>query len=729
MNDSGKTKAQLTGELEGLRARLCELESAEAEHERAERSLRESEVKYRRIFENANDMIYTHDLAGNFTSANPATVRTYGYEMDEFVRLDISNMVAPEYVPIAMENLQKKLHGITYTEPYELLTLSKDGSHVWVEVSSCLISEAGRPVSVQGILRDITERKRAEEALRRARDELEMRVQERTAELTAANRQLQREIAEHRRTEEALRESERRYRLVAENVTDVIWTTDLDLRFTYISPSTTRLRGHSVQEAMAQTLQEMLVPASYERAIATFEELPPRDRLSEEVDPLQSWTLELEVTRRDGGTVWTEVKTSLLRDSDGRPVGLLGVTRDVTERKRAEAERAELQEQLHQAQKMEAVGQLSAGIAHDFSNLLAVVVGHADQAKRLTSAGSPIAEVLDAIEQAGLQAMDVAKSLLTFSRGVPTEREPVNLCALVEDSTRLLRRMLPASIESAVDASCESPLWARADGTQLQQVVLNLLINARDAMPDGGRLHVSVSGAKADDAIDLPGAADQVPGWARIEVSDTGVGMSPEVRSRVFEPFFTTKQRGEGAGLGLSIVHGIVEDHGGRVEVRSAVGEGSAFTILLPCIQPDTTTSPPDAIPVAAQGRGDVILLAEGHRLLREIMVSALRACGYEVVQASDGGSAMACYEEHRGDVGLLILDQDLSARRGVDCLDRLRTEADPIPVIIISAGADAASEPRLEGGAALLHRPFTMPELCRLVRQVLGAQGGQEGG
>ncbi len=728
MNDAGKTKAELIAELETLRARLRELESAEAEHERTERSLRESEVKYRRIFENANDMIYTHDLEGNFTSANPATVRTYGYPMDEFVRLDISDMVAPEYVPIAMENLGKKLHGITYTEPYELLTLAKDGSHVWVEVSSCLISEAGRPVSVQGILRDITERKRAEEALRRARDELEMRVQERTAELTAANRQLQREIAEHRRTEEALRESERRYRLLAENVTDVIWTTDLDLRFTYISPSTTRLRGHSVREAMAQTLDEMLVPASYKRAIATFEELPPRDRLSEEVDPLQSWTLELEVTRKDGGTVWTEVKTSLLRDSDGCPVGLLGITRDISERKRAEAERAELQEQLHQAQKMEAVGQLSAGIAHDFSNLLAVVLGHADRAKRLTPADSAIAEVLDAIEQAGLQAMDVAKSLLTFSRSVPTARESVNLSALVEDSTRLLRRMLPASIASEVDASCEAPLWVRADSTQLQQVILNLLINARDAMPNGGRLHVSVCQANPDDAIDLPGGADPAPGWARIEVSDTGVGMSPEVRSRVFEPFFTTKQRGQGAGLGLSIVHGIVEDHGGRVGVRSEVGKGSTFAILLPCIEPGAKVASPEAMPAAAPEPTGVILLAEGHRLLREIMVSALRACGYEVVQAGDGSSAIARYEEHRDDVGLLILDQDLPVQRGQDGLDRLRAEAGRIPVIIISAGADAASGTRLGDRTVQLYRPFTMPELCRLVRQVLDVRAGQEG-
>ncbi len=724
MSDLRKTQADLMAELEVLRARVRELDRAEIEHARVEESLRESEAKYRGIFENANDMIYSHDMEGNFTSANPATVRTYGYSLEEFLKLDITYVVDAAYVPIARENIRKKLEGMTYTEPYELLTRARDGSPVWVEVSSRLIREQGRPVGVQGILRDITERKRAEEALRQARDELERRVQERTAELTAANEQLQREVAEHRRTEAALRESERRYRLLAENVTDVIWTTDLDLKFTYISPSTTHLRGYTVEEAMSQRLDDMLVPASYEAAMKVFQDLPPPEKMTEE-DLHRSWTLELEVARKDGSTAWTEVKTSLLRDSDGRPVGLLGVTREITERKRAEGERAKLQEQLHQAQKMEAVGQLAAGVAHDFTNLLALILGHTEQAKRAVPGRANVHESLGMIEQVGQQATEVAKSLLTFSRNLPSEKRPVDLGALVAESTRLLRHMLPASVELAAETGCDPPLWVHADRAQMQQVILNLIINARDAMPEGGALHVRVRPEPVDGGrVDAEEAGGQ-PRLACIEVSDTGVGMPSEVRSRIFEPFFTTKPRGEGTGLGLSIVHGIVVDHGGRVEVRSKVGAGSTFTVVLPCVEAGQLPTGAKAAP-ARPGRGGLILLAEHHRLLREIMVSSLRSLDFEVVSAGDGRAALDQYERHRDEIRLIILDAGLRTESGFDPLGPLEESERAVPTVLISDEVGGELEDGRDRRVVLLRRPFAMPELCRLVQGILDEGAGQ---
>jgi two-component system cell cycle sensor histidine kinase/response regulator CckA len=720
MNDAKKNKSQLLEEIQKLRARLRTLERAQTKHHQIEESLRQSEAEYRRIFENANDMIYTHDLVGRFTAANPAVVRTYGYSLGEFLHLDMRDVIDPAYLPVAQESVMKKLHGIPYTEPYELLTRAKDGSPVWVEVSSCLISERGRPVSIQGILRNLTERKRAEQALRRARDELEMRVQERTAELTAANIQLQREIAEHKRTEEALRESERRYRLLAENVRDVIWTTDLNLRFTYISPSTTRLRGYSVEEAMAQALENMLTPASYEVAMGTFRELPSLERAKEK-DLLRSWTLELEVTRKDGSTVWTEVKTSYLRDSDGRVVGLLGVTRDITDRRLAELEKAKLQEQLHQAQKMEAIGQLAAGISHDFTNLLALILGHAEQAQRTARQDEQTREALAMIQHVGHQAMETARSLLTFSRRLPTEKKPLDLRALVSESARLLRRMLPAPVRLIVDAGRGEPVWVNADATQLRQVLLNMIINARDAMPDGGTVWVAASPET------MSSSDGQQLLRARLAVRDTGQGMPPEIVPRIFEPFFTTKKRGQGTGLGLSIVHGIVQDHGGQIEVQSQADRGSTFTITLPALPDGGIEAAEGAGWADADGTAGIVLLAEEHRLLREIMVAALRSLGYQVLAAEEGQSAIETFRRYREGIRLLILDADLPGCDGMDCLQRLRAEGDRTPAILLSGAAMNESDLRADDHVHLLRKPFSMPELERLVQEVLRADRGQE--
>jgi PAS domain S-box-containing protein len=720
MGDSRKTKAQLIEELTSLRGRVEELTRAQAQREWAEATLRQSEARYRRIFENAHDMIYTHDLEGNFTSANPAMIKTYGYTCEEFLRLNISDVVDASYLPIARENIEKKLRGFTYTEPYQLLTRAKDGSGVWVEVGSFLILEDAGYLGVQGILRDITERKRAEEALRRARDELEIRVQERTAELIAANRELQREIVEHKRTEAALRESERRYRLLAENATDVIWTTDLDLRFTYISPSTQRLRGYSVRHAMTQTLKDMLTGESYDVAMKTFLEIPPPAKLRDE-DLLRTWTLELELTCKDGSRVWTEVKISFLRDSDGRPVGFLGVTRDITERKRAEVEKGKLQEQLHQAQKMEAVGQLAAGAAHDFSNLLAVILGRAEQARKALPADSAALEPLNMIEQVGQQAMEAARSLLAFSRNLPTNKMPVNVGSLVDESSRLWRRMLPAAIKLQVETSADPPLWVNADSTQLQQVMLNLILNARDAMPSGGTLLVRVSPAITESPKKPPEGPEATDAMARIEVRDDGVGMSPDIVPRIFEPFFTTKPRGQGTGLGLSIVHGIVEDHGGRVRVQSTPGRGSAFTILLPSLQTKTLGRSEDA-----ERPGALVLLAEAHRLLREIMVSVLRSRGYDVLQAQDGASAMNCYRENSGRIRMLVLDEELPERSGFDCLAEIRSEDNRTPAIVISSRSDAELKAQLDPLTIVLGKPFGVPELGDLVARTLSASATQ---
>ena len=301
-----------------------------------EEALRESDRRYRLLAENVTDVIWTMDMDLQFTYISPSVTDMLGYSVEEAMAQTLEDVLTPASLEVARKTLAEALVAV---EPEDLLELElnrKDGSTVWTEAKMALLRDPdGRPVEILGVARNITERKRAKEALRKVHDELGIRVQERTAELTKANEELRIEIAERVRAEEALRESEKRYRLLAENVTDLIWTTDMNLQFTYITPSVARMLGYSVEEALAKTLEEVLTPASFEVAVNAFaEEMAVEDLEQKELS--RSRTLELETYCKDSSTLWTEIKATGLRDPDGRPVGILGVTRDITERKQAE---------------------------------------------------------------------------------------------------------------------------------------------------------------------------------------------------------------------------------------------------------------------------------------------------------------------------------------------------------------------------------------------------------
>ncbi|UCC29317.1 MAG: response regulator [Phycisphaerales bacterium] len=398
----------------------------------------------------------------------------------------------------------------------------------------------------------------------------------------------------------------------------------------------------------------------------------------------------------------------------------------IVERLRAEEDREALQEQLHQARKMEAVGQLAAGVAHDFSNLLTVIRGHADRAGTMLADENRARKELEVVQEATHRGADLTRALLTFSRKLPTEKKPIDLCAVVRESQRLLRRVLPAAIELDVKAACESPLWVDADLTQVHQVVLNLAINARDAMPDGGTLRISLSPATESDLGDLPEAPDSGRSSVRLVVTDTGVGMAPEVQTHVFEPFYTTKTRGQGTGLGLSIVHGIVQDHGGHVEVRSEVGKGTTITVVLPCIRSGAVIEPVTHTVITPEGQGELLLLAEDDQHVRGIIASTLESLGYSVTLAEDGPAVLEVFAQYDDEIRLLILEADLPERNGPDCLRELRERGAKTPAIVITGKVDLDSG-KLDDNTVLLRKPFGMPELASTVSDALGTDAGQE--
>ena len=393
------------------------------------------------------------------------------------------------------------------------------------------------------------------------------------------------------------------------------------------------------------------------------------------------------------------------------------------QRRKAEEAQAQLQEQLHQAQKMEAVGQLAAGLGHDFGNLLTMIQACVWRARTSLHDAQAAGKALDAVEDAARQAGGIVQSLLTFSCRAKPGRQPVNLCAIMDESAYLLRHTLPSMVKIASNPG-DQPMWINGDPVQVEQVLLNLGINARDAMPNGGTLELSLAPASRAEVGRLPSAREDHPRFARLVVRDTGTGIPPEIRPRIFEPYFTTKARGQGAGLGLSIVHGIVQDLGGRIDVRSQSGEGTSFTILLPCIEPPAEPVEQTTPDLAIKGtQGQTVLVVDRNPHSRGIMGATLRLLGCEVMQAADEPAMEAYCDELRDRLRLIVVDADTCERPRARFVDRIRGLGIAAPVVITGdqAAPGMEEEQGMEANVFLLRCPFGMPELSETVCRALG--------
>jgi two-component system cell cycle sensor histidine kinase/response regulator CckA len=367
---------------------------------------------------------------------------------------------------------------------------------------------------------------------------------------------------------------------------------------------------------------------------------------------------------------------------------------------------------------MEAVGRLAGGVAHDLNNTLTAIFGYVDLARGQLPPEHKAHANLDGLEQAAEQASGVMRGLLTFSgRSSPTKKT-VALGPLLTETIHMLRHMLPASIEIMADVPKDTSLAVYADPTQIQQVLINLALNARDAMPEGGQLGIALS--EEQDTLDPEHVT--ASRLACITVRDNGVGIPPEVCPRIFEPFFTTKAHGQGTGLGLAIVHGIVRDHGGRIEVDSEPGRGTTVRVLLPAVAPESADMPVAAPGAVPPGRRAPILLAEDQGPVRRVLATALDAIGYEVVEAADGEELQQRFREAAGRLRLLIFDLDLPKRSGRVCLDEIRATGCQTPAILITGEVEAGLEKGLDEHTVLLRKPFRVPELAELAGRMLAS-------
>jgi len=511
-----------------------------------------------------------------------------------------------------------------------------------------------------------------------------------------------------------------RYRFLTETISDVIWTMDLDQRITYVSPSIQPLTGYAIHEMEDMELREILAPESFALARETLlEEL--RLEYQPDLEPAPSRTLDLNLVRKNGSTLWCEAKMSFLRDSRGRPKGVLGVARDISSWREAQEALVASEEKLRRAQRLEAVGQLAGGVAHDFNNLLTVILGNIELMLKDLSTDDPHRSHADEINKAADRAAGLTRQLLAFSRKQMMIPEVLDLNTVIEEMAGMLRGLLGESIEVFLDLY---PALARVevDPTQVELALVNLALNARDAMPDGGRLVIETTNAHLDPSRGA-GEFEVVEGpYVLLAVTDSGQGIDPADQAKIFEPFFTTKEVGRGTGLGLSTVYGIVKQSHGYIFVTSRPDQGSRFEVYLPRVEVDRQIGPPDLTREADERASDTILLVEDEDSVRTLTRRVLQELGFNVLEANRAGLALEVLRDPAQAVDLLLTDVIMPGMSGTR-LAREGTDAQTDLKVLFMSGHNEEILSRragLEVSNNLLRKPFTPEQLASSVKNAL---------
>jgi two-component system cell cycle sensor histidine kinase/response regulator CckA len=619
---------------------------------------------FRTLIDHTRDGIEVIDPAsGRFMDVNRQACVAHGYTRDEYLALqvpDIDPRMTRERWRGAVEETRR-----AGSQVFQSVHRRKDGSEFPVEVNVAFV-HLDRDYLL-AVVRDITERERAGRALV---------------------------------------ESHSLLHAVVEGTSDAVFVKDLQGRYLMINTAGARALGRTVQEVIGKDDRELV---AHDAAIAVMR----RDQ--EVLASGESQTFE-ETLSGEGATRTFVSSRGVYRDAEGRVSGLVGISSDVTQMKA-------LEEQFRQAQKMEAVGRLAGGVAHDFNNLLTVINSYSEMVAESLGPEHPDRELLAEIRHAGRRAANLTRQLLAFSRKQVLRPQVVNLNSLLGELLGLLRPLIGEDVEIVLVPGA-SPGMAEIDPGQFEQAIVNLAVNARDAMPQGGRLTIGTR----DAAVEADGASppDGVrPGrYVSVWVTDTGHGMDEQTRARIFEPFFTTKPLGEGTGLGLAMVYGFVKQSGGHVEVSTAPGRGTTFTICLPRAEATAPLPGPLAPPDRAPAGTESVLLVEDEDAVRRLAARVLRARGYTVLEARDGEEAERIATEHPGRIHMVVTDlvmPRMSGRQLAGVLARIRPE---LRILFMSGYTDeAVGRQGVNGaGADFLQKPFSLDELARKVRQVLDA-------
>ncbi len=768
------------------------------DRKQAEEALRLSEEKYRLVVENAREaIIITQDVKILFV--NRVAIDMIGYSNDISTSKPFTDFIHPDDRDMVVDNHIRRIKGEEVPPVYSFRVISQDGTVIWVELNATLIQWKERPATLN-FLNNITERKKAEEELRKSEENfrrslddspLGIRIVTAEGETIYANRaildiygydsveelkkvplrqrytpesyadfQIRNEkrrqgkfspseyairilrkngeirhvqvfrkeviwngvkqfqviyhdITEQKRIEEELKKSEEKYWLTFSSTSDVIFTVDSELKVSNITPSVEKILGYKPEELLNQPFKNLnlMTPESRERAIANVMRV-----LSGEDVPITVY----EFITKDGIRGIGEITGSPIIQ-ENKIIGVTCVARDVTERKRAEEEREKLQAQLLQSQKMESVGRLAGGVAHDFNNILTTILGRTALAMKRCKPTGPIHAHLKAIEKSTLRSADLIRQLLAFARKQTVAPKVLDLNDTVANMLKIIQPLIGEDINFAWIPGAN--VWpVKIDPTQIDQLLANLCVNARDAISGVGRIAIETENAVFDDAYCTVHHGFNPGEYATLAVSDDGCGMDKDVLDHIFEPFFTTKEVGRGTGLGLATVYGIAKQNEGFINVYSEPGKGSTFKIYLPRFVGEAMEPTVESTAETPKGRGETVLLVEDDVEIRDVSQIMLEQLGYKVLTASTPGEALRQAKDKTAEIELLITDVVMPEMNGRD-LAKLLGEIRPGLKCLFASGYTAniiAHQGILDEGVHFLKKPFSIKDLAIKVRQAL---------
>ena len=515
------------------------------------------------------------------------------------------------------------------------------------------------------------------------------------------------DVTEQKEVESALSESEEQYRLLVDNTSDIIWKTGMDFTITYLSSSIKGILGYTAEKLIGKGFNTLMMPEDYNHVITIDSRNPNPGKKSTGV------LFEIEMIHRDGHLIPIEIKGHTIYNKQGEPIARQGTARDITER-------IKLEGQLRQAQKMEAIGQLTGGIAHDFNNLLQVINGYSEIALTELSEEHSAYNSLEHITTAGEKATVLISRLLAFSRRQVLDMTNVDLNNVISDLMKMVQRVIGENITLSIHPG-HNPGIIRADIGQLEQILMNLCVNSRDAMPEGGKIILETGNIDIDEDYCSRHPWAEPGSYVYLNVTDTGCGISKEILSNIFEPFYTTKKAGQGTGLGLSMVYGLVKQHKGMIDVYSEIDKGTTFRIYLPTINDSTDYAKPE-IEAQAVGGSEVILIAEDDADILELAENILKSSGYTVFAAKDGEEALQIFTEHSDKINLLLMDVMMPKLGGRAVLMKIRETHPDIRVLFASGYSLNAIHTNfiLDSDLDLVQKPFRRGELLKEVRRIL---------
>jgi PAS domain S-box-containing protein len=631
------------------------------ERKRAESALSESERKFRTLFDMANDAIYMlHE--GVFVDCNAMGLELLGVARDQFIGrspVEFSPKVQPDgrdSADKAMEFIQRAL--ARKPQFFEWLLCRPGGTVVYTEISLNQL-EVGGKVYLQAVVRDITERKHAEE-----------KIAEQAALLDKAR--------------------------------DAILVCDLQGHILFWNQGAERVYGWSREELLGRDVSEILDanPGEFEK-------------IQEKTISTGGWYGELHHLTKDRHEITLEARWTLIRDNEGKPKSLLAINTDITEKKKIEA-------QFMRAQRMESIGTLAGGVAHDLNNILAPIMMSIEVLKTVTN--HPQAkEILETIELSAKRGADIVRQVLSFARGLEGQRIEVQPKHLLKDLENIIKDTFPKDIR--LQFSVPRDTWTiLGDPTQVHQVLLNLCVNARDAMPHGGSLTISVNNCALDEQYAAMNLEAKAGRYVKISVTDTGTGIPPNLLEKIFEPFFTTKDMNKGTGLGLSTVMAVVKSHGGLVNVYSEHGKGTTFKVYLPAVEGSSDAQADGQQQNLPRGNGETVLVADDEASVLTITSQTLRAFGYRVLTAVNGAAAVAVYAEHKTEIAVVLTDMMMPVMDGSATIHALM-QMNPRVKIVASSGLDENASMAKASGAGVKHfltKPCTAGTLLKTLHSIL---------